>query len=455
MNLEKKIKQLDILTNELNELRPIEKNQLEKLEQKLRLDWNYHSNSMEGNTLSENETRAFLLHGITAKGKPFRDYLEMKGHNEALKFLQEVINKGEKITETLIKDIHKKILVEPYTDADAEINPGEYKKNNNYLYSVTGERIDFLDKDEVPQAINDLVNWFNNQIAPPKRKKKKYNLHPVLIASAFMVRFIEIHPFGDGNGRVSRIVGNLILMQCGYTPAIIRLEERDRYYNALNLSSLENPEELAEYVAEECIKTTELAIKVAKGKHIYEDKDIDNQLKIIEKKYRSLNLDNDKIDEEALFLRKFDVKATQNIRKLLFPIVGEYANQQAKFEKFFEEIQFEFAVSPVKEEIKELQGEAFRNELLRPENMKNLDEMLIKIDFIDLKAIKDCSFQMQCNFTTHLFDFELEMMYENETIVKMKSDYEKIIDFNTIEAYIRESFSRLAKSIDQKINEHF
>ena len=85
MELRELMIQIDSLKNEFDSLRPIADDKLYRLMQKLRLDWNYYSNSIKGNTLSASETKAFILHGITAKGKPFRDYLEMRGHNEALK----------------------------------------------------------------------------------------------------------------------------------------------------------------------------------------------------------------------------------------------------------------------------------------------------------------------------------------------------------------------------------
>ncbi|UWX54346.1 Fic family protein [Maribacter litopenaei] len=203
MELPKIISELDKVKEKLDALRPLSAEQQQRLEQKLRLDWNYHSNSIEGNTLSAHETKAFILHGITAKGKPFRDYLEMRGHNEVLKKLLDLVDNDVMITENLIKELHKMIMVEPYSDEKAEINPGEYKTKPNYLYTVNKERIDFLPPAEVPEELNSLVNWLTNQIIKPKRKKNKYNLHPVLVSAAFQVRFIQIHPFGDGNGRLS------------------------------------------------------------------------------------------------------------------------------------------------------------------------------------------------------------------------------------------------------------
>ncbi len=268
--LQQIIEKLDRLKIELDELRPTDADALHRLNQKLRLEWNYHSNSIEGNSLTLSETKSFLLFGMTAKGKPFRDYVEMEGHNKALKKLEAMVSTDLRITEKLIKDFHKMILVEPDTDAEAEINPGHYKKRNNYLYSETGERIDFTDKDDVPALVNDLVNWLNNQISPPKRQKKKYSLHPLLIAAQFHVRFVKIHPFGDGNGRMARLLTNLILMLTGYTPAIVKKEMRTAYYLSLDDNSTEN---FSVFLGKACIETMELAIKAAKGKPLEEPED--------------------------------------------------------------------------------------------------------------------------------------------------------------------------------------
>lgn len=275
---------MDQLKMELDALRPIREDRLNRLNQKLRFDWNYHSNSIEGNTLSESETRSFLLFGITAKGKPFRDYVEMKGHNEALLKLEKIVAKNLKVTVRLIKDFHKLILVEKYHENTAEINPGEYKKFPNYLYSPTGERIDFSPPEEVPVLMNQLVNWLNNHISPPKRKKRKYDLHPLLIAAGFHIQFIQIHPFGDGNGRMARILTNLILMLCGYVPAIIRLDDRQQYYNAINTSELDTPENFAFFLGQSCIVSLELALKAAKGEHFEEVNNLDEELRSLQQR---------------------------------------------------------------------------------------------------------------------------------------------------------------------------
>ena len=329
MELENIILRMDELKEELDNLRPLREDHLSRLNQKLKLDWNYHSNSIEGNTLSLSETKSFILWGITAKGKPFRDYLEMKGHNDALNQLYKIVNKDLRITEKLIQDFHRLILVKPYADNIAEINPGEWKENPNYLYSSTGERIDFAPPEDVPKLMNALINWLNNHLDIPKRKKKKYDLHPLLIAAGFHTQFIKIHPFGDGNGRMARIMTNLVLMLCGYVPAIIKLDNRTDYYTAINNSSLDKPENLAKVLGLATIESLEIAIKAAKGLAIEEEEDMDKELKLLQLKLKQKQVD-------------IPIKSKDRIREILhkdaFPFFDKLIVELKSFDSFFETI---------------------------------------------------------------------------------------------------------------------
>jgi Fic family protein len=285
VDLTELLQQLDTLKIELDELRPIARANMDRIVQKLRLDWNYHSNTIEGNSLTLSETRAFILHGITANGKPFRDYVEMRGHNEALKKIEQIVHKDLRITESLIKDIHQMILVEPYRGQNTEINPGQYKKMPNYLYSNTGERIDFEPPEDVPRLMNELINWTNNHLFSDylnKSSRKKYSLHPVLVASIFHLRFVNIHHFGDGNGRMARIISNLILMIKGYTPAIIQLQNRDDYYHAIGQSDATQINPLAIIFAQSILKTLEISIKGAKGENIDDLDDWQKELTLLQ-----------------------------------------------------------------------------------------------------------------------------------------------------------------------------
>ena len=102
------------LYDELNKLRPIKKVDEQRILQKFRLDWNYHSNNLEGNSLTFGETKALLLFGITAQGKPLKDHFEITGHDEAINLVLDIVKSKRPLTENFIRELHKLILKEPY-----------------------------------------------------------------------------------------------------------------------------------------------------------------------------------------------------------------------------------------------------------------------------------------------------------------------------------------------------
>jgi Fic family protein len=327
------IEKIDELKKELDGLRPIPPDRMARVMQKLRLDWNYHSNSIEGNTLTLSETRAFILYGVTAKGKPFRDYLEMRGHNEALKEVEEIVHKELRLTEKVIKDLHKMVFVEPFQDELAEINPGQFKTLPNYLYSPLGERIDFEPPEEVPRLINELVNWTNNHLFPEelsRKSKRKYDFHPVLVACLFHLRFIRIHPFGDGNGRMGRILMNLILMIKGYMPVIIKYENRDEYYNVLNQSDVQNIEPLAFFILKQLIESLELTIKGAKGESVEDTDDWQKELSLLQLAVQN-KADSEPVKKShALILKLYELSFR--------PLFSRFFEKMSSFNSFFKKI---------------------------------------------------------------------------------------------------------------------
>jgi Fic family protein len=317
--VEEIIARLDILKTELDTYRPIPADRMNRIMQKLRLEWNFNSNSMEGNTLTKQETKKLLHYGLTAKGKPMRDHIEMQGHDKALKKLEGIVHKDLKLSESLIKDFHKMILAESVSLAEenVEINPGEWKKHYNYLLSPTGERIDFAPPDQVSDLMSKLISWTNNHLYQAelnRHKKKKYDLHPVIIAAIFHKRFIAIHPFGDGNGRMGRILMNLLLMQNGFMPTIVPLTSRDGYYLALNDSTAEDMSPLVEYVGQNLIQSMELAIKGAKGDSVEEPKDWEKELEVMR---QSVTSENTKIEQTTWSFSNQE----RVIKKVVFPLL--------------------------------------------------------------------------------------------------------------------------------------
>ncbi|MEM9837087.1 MAG: Fic family protein [Bacteroidota bacterium] len=277
LKLETLLEKIDALRKEMDMAGPLSADTLARLDRKFRLEMNFHSNRMEGNSLEYGETKSLLLRNLTANGKPLKDHLEMRGHDAALGKLKEIVVGDVKITETLIKEFHRMLLVDPFNDYP-EFAPGTYKKRGNYLYNNAGERVDFLPPDQVGPALNQLINYVDNALQKPKARKRKYrrdqyDVHPVVLAAQFHLRFVNIHPFADGNGRLSRLFMNFILMRCGFPPVVIYNEQRDEYYRSLDLTRDRETNDFIKFIASRMIATQEFYLSVANGAPVEEDQD--------------------------------------------------------------------------------------------------------------------------------------------------------------------------------------
>ena len=207
---------------------------LAKVEQKLRIESNYHSNAVEGNSLTLGETRSLILHGLTAHGKPIRDHLDIQGHDDAVKTIESAVKDGHGLNEVFIRNLHRALLKEPYeveaiapdgTPCKRLIAIGDYKSMPNNVKTSTDEIYYFTPPEQVKPEMTDLLDWYRAQEAAGE--------HPVIIAATFHYRFVRIHPFDDGNGRMARLLMNLILIKHGYTVAIVQSDERASYLHQL------------------------------------------------------------------------------------------------------------------------------------------------------------------------------------------------------------------------------
>ena len=206
---------VDKLNKELNSKRPISKETLKSLKESINLEWTYNSNGIEGNTLTLRETQV-VLEGITVGGKSLKEHLEAINHEQAILFLDDLIKDKEPITEWNIKNIHQFVLKGIDND-----NAGKYRDENVKIKGATHIPPDYL---IVPELMEKLIINYEDW--------KKY--HPIIRAALLHGELVKIHPFVDGNGRTSRLVMNLSLMNSGYLPVIIKKEKRLEYYNALD-----------------------------------------------------------------------------------------------------------------------------------------------------------------------------------------------------------------------------
>jgi Fic family protein len=277
--------QIDALKAQIDRLRPLAPEQEQRVLQRFRLDWNYHSNAMEGNTLTYGETRAFLLHGVTAQGRSFRDYLDIKGHRDAIAYLEDFVRQQQPLTEADIRELHKILLVEPYEmpaliadglPTKRRIAIGRYKTASNSVRSSTGEMHFYATPSETPALMGDLMQWYRSE-------QGKGELHPLLLAATFHYRFVSIHPFDDGNGRMARLLMNMMLMQAGYAPVIIPTHSKEEYLLALEKADAGELEDFIILIGQNLIHALELFLRGAQGEDIDQLTDWDERVANLQK----------------------------------------------------------------------------------------------------------------------------------------------------------------------------
>ena len=207
--------EVDNLKKELDSKRTIPKETLKSLKGSINLEWTYNSNGIEGNTLTLRETQV-VLEGITVGGKTIKEHLEAINHEKAILYLDDLVKDKQPITEWNIKNIHQLILKE----IDNE-NAGRYRKENVTIKGALHLPPDFV---KVPELMEKLILNYETW--------NKY--HPIIQATLLHGELVKIHPFIDGNGRTSRLIMNLDLMNHGYNPVIIKKENRLEYYEVLD-----------------------------------------------------------------------------------------------------------------------------------------------------------------------------------------------------------------------------
>ena len=439
----KYLKQALKLKFELDKLRPIDALQEAKIMQKFRLDWNFHSNNLEGNSLTFGETKTFLMHGITASGKPFKDYCEIEGHNEAIKWVEEVIKKQDNLTQYFIRSLHKLILKEPYQidaitlDGKATkkmVKIGEYKTSPNHVKTKTGEIFYFASPEETPAKMGDLIKWYEAEIT-------KKDLNPIILATTFHYKFVRIHPFDDGNGRISRILMNFILMQFGYPPAIIKTTDKENYFNALIKADEGEIEPFIEYIAKNLIHSLEIMIKGAKGEDIEELSDLDRKLVLLEQELKNKEKGEIPKSKEAI-LNILDDSVARFYKK--FIIACE------KFDRFYDVKKFTISVT----------NEDWTFKVYENKNI-NDKEIIIFIQNHKIMSIGFLYQYMNNKFLTNSafriysqFNFEEDDRYiVSNGILTYSKTYSQQLDNEEIDKIIKTKSDEHLKALETKINQ--
>ncbi len=291
---------IESLFKEWQSLQPVKKEYQQRLDQKFMLEFNYNSNHIEGNTLTYGQTEMLLMFGKVVDEANMKDLEEMKASNVGLKMVKEMaLDKEQPLTEYFIRTLHKTLLREDYTvyrqrpdgtNTSYVVHAGVYKTRPNSVITVTGERFEYASPEETPALMTDLLQWYH-------QAEKEGTMKPIELASLFHYRYIRIHPFEDGNGRISRLMVNYILYRHGYPMIVVKSADKENYLTALNRcdvaigpvpsdgahAELSQIAPFVEYMSRCLERALEIGIRGAKGERIEEDDDWRKNLKT---KYR-------------------------------------------------------------------------------------------------------------------------------------------------------------------------
>jgi len=291
--------QLETLYSEWKSLQPLREEDANRLRQKFMLEFNYNSNHLEGNTLTYGQTELLLLFGKVVDAANMKDLEDMKASNVGLKMMEEQAASEYPLTETFIRQLHKTILREDYEvyknlpggkSYSYTVHAGIYKTRPNSVITRTGERFEYASPEETPSLMTDLIDWYRDA-----EDTGRYTLAE--LCALFHYRYIRIHPFEDGNGRIARLLVNFILSRHGYPMIVIKSNDKENYLNALSAcdgfvgtspsegahAKVEQIKPFVDYI-EQCMeRALQTCIRAAKGLRIEEDDDFMKELKIRER----------------------------------------------------------------------------------------------------------------------------------------------------------------------------
>ncbi len=396
MALADKISTINTLKKELDGLLPVNKDSEKKLWQKFRMEWNYNSNHIEGNTLTYGETKLLILFDKTTGDHELREFEEMKAHDVAIHLVKNwSLDKERDLVENNIRELNQTILVKPFWKAAQTksgentrrlIKVGDYKDQPNSVITKTGEIFDYTSPEETPIKMAELMLWYQSENSS----------HPIIKASQLHYDFIRIHPFDDGNGRVARLLVNYVLMRHSFPPIIIKSAEKDKYLTALNKADIGDIDAFHEYMAEQLIWSLEISLKAAKGESIDELGDFDKKLSLFNKKVKENSnytetVKNLNIQENIFF-------------QFVIPLFKILSLNLEKFNNYFTEYQLNCAYY--------IDRTGERKDFKFDDTPNQINELINSIQYsyelVNFKSTK-CSFKViiNCYFTFEIFKYKM------------------------------------------------
>lgn len=219
-------------------LQPLSERKKYRLSQRFTVEYNYNSNHIEGNTLTYGQTEILLLFGKVNGTGDLKDFVDMKASLIGMNMMQDeaLHHKDIPLTQNFIRQLHRTILREDYVvyrnlpggvQTSYTVHAGQYKTRPNSVITRYGDRFDYASPEETPSLMADLVDWYN-----AAETSGDYSV--VELAALFHYRYIRIHPFEDGNGRIARLMVNYILARHNWPMIVVRSRKKQEYIDALH-----------------------------------------------------------------------------------------------------------------------------------------------------------------------------------------------------------------------------
>jgi len=458
MPLKNKLIKIAELQAKIDSYGPLSPELKNKIDYRFRLDWNYHSNAIEGGTLSKEETRTVMVGLAEIHGKPIRDIIEMKGHDAVV---MDILRLGKgiiRLSERRLKDIHKSIIDEE--DIDKKGLLGNWKTENNHVINYKMEKFNFAPANEVPYRIHKLLDNTNAEIDGLESPNK--NINPILIALKFHLEYVNIHPFYDGNGRTARIFTNLLLISFGFPPFIVKTNDRDRY-NQL-LADIQcyggNPDLFFEFLCELIVRSQELVLDAIDGKDISDENDFEKELALI--------------DQELSDFREAKVRISNDVIISLFensfkPLFIQIESRLSALDLRFNQKSIHYKIDPIiqLEEIDKMnttmsglenqiyfnyqEPEKYGHHLNKSYPIKNLDvkrslirNISVQFSWLGFKKAGTKAFDLYASLGIYFEEFRYSVRYpfpSNEIIV------EKLYDEPLRGTDLKEIIKRIEKDV--------
>ena len=441
--------QVDILAKQLKELLPMKPEDKQRLDKKFRLEFNYNSNHIEGNTLTYSETELLLVFDDTKGNHTMREYEEMKAHDVAYHLVEEWAQDNERpLTEQNIKNLNEVILVRPFwKDAitlDGQstrrlIKVGDYKEHPNSVRLQNGEIFEYAKPSETPMQMQELIDWYREEDGA---------VHPITLAAMLHYKFVRIHPFDDGNGRVSRLLMNYVLLRNGLPPVIIKSEDKTNYLRALNRADIGDYEAFISYIAQQLAWSLDLSIKAARSESIDEPGDLGKKLTQLRRKLGQ--------HSDTKVQVRYDPDVVISIaEKVIMPLADVWEDKLKEFDTLFFS-RHVLISSPGTGKKGESMNKAFKefcdNQLLKRLGLAEpISEIKLSASFQKLRPVGDSTSYNggEVKFIFHQNAYEIDFIGSNKNISRL---YDQLLTDEEIQQIVETVGNWFFANIEKAIN---